>query len=492
MSCIRSLLAAIVIALVSGAASPAADPPAQQDGPAAASPPVAVGVDERIELLTMLARLAGFREYTMENASSPYSAAADAHFAPHKDHAAVRMLIELKREHGVSYDAIPSLAMHLGPLPKLLERIPFSQDPPRLDARWGGTRARVFLDLLRRFAHESGAAEFFASQAPFYREAESRLSERLSQSKARAWFDDFFGVKAGASYKAIPGLLCGGGNYGVGVQFIDGTPEEVTPVLGCWIWDDKGFPIFGEGYLPLLVHELCHTYSNPFVDRFETDLHEAGEKIFLANRKSMERQGYGSWKTVMYETLVRACVVRCRQVTEGDVAGREQADEERRRSFAWVPAISELLAQYDADREQYPTFDTFMPRIINMLNEYAAHLEIAVAGEPHVTSLSPPNGALDVDPSVTVMTIRFDRPMRDGSWSIVGRKEDQPEVTGQPSFDESHRVLTVPIRLAPGREYRFFLNSDRFQGFVSEEGVALKSVEVRFWTRPAPDGTLGP
>src|SRR5262245_59601325 len=76
-----------------------------------------VHVDPRVELLTGLARLAGFREFTMESSDSPYARRFDAHFAPSREHAAVTELRRLRAKSGVSYDAIPSFAVHVGELP---------------------------------------------------------------------------------------------------------------------------------------------------------------------------------------------------------------------------------------------------------------------------------------------------------------------------------------------------------------------------------------
>ncbi|MCC6406474.1 MAG: DUF4932 domain-containing protein [Planctomycetes bacterium] len=459
--------------------------PARSQAPS--EPPVRaldVRVDPRIELIAAVARLAGFSEYRMANSASPYSARVDAHFARWADHPVVASLQRLRAERGVSYDALPSLAVHLGPLPELVERIPFDRAPERLDARWGGVGARPFLAELRDFVAQSHAAEFFAGERELYAKTEARLAETLSTSRALPWFDAFFGVKQGASYVAIPGLLCGGGNFGVGVRFDDGTPEEVLPVFGCWSFDADGVPKFDRSYLPLCVHELAHTYTNPFVDRFAKELTAAGDRLHASCATKMQRQGYGNGRTLLYESLVRASVVRCRLATEGEAAAKQQAAEERARHFRWVPELAELYGEYERDRERYPTFEAFMPRIVEFFERIAKDAKSEGEGAPKLVSIEPASGAQDVDPSATVMTIRFDRPMRDRSWSIVGAKRDTPEISGELAYDAERKVLTVPIRLEAGRTYRFSLNSDTKRGFVGADGVPLEPIEVTFTTRP--------
>ncbi len=455
----------------------------QSPGAEAARAPFEVHVDERVELLTTVARLAGFDEFNRENSKSPYSAALEKYFAPFATHAAVEELKKLRATRGVSFDAVPSFAVHIGELPELVERIPFDSKPERFDVRWGGAGARPFLVALRDFAAQSKASEFFASQRAFYAQVEERLSARLSQSKAPPWFDTFFGVKRGAKCTPIPGLLCGGGNFGMGVRFPDGRPEEITPVLGCWSFDAQGVPVFDESYLPLFIHELCHTYTNPFVDRFEKELAPAGERLFSTCKPTMTRQAYGTWKTMLYESLVRASVVRCRLETEGKDRAREQANDEVSRGFKWTPELALLLGDFSADRATYPGFESFMPKVVAFFDAHSVKAAETYARTPKVESTLPMNEDQDVDPATKAIVIRFDRPMTDQSWSIVGKAEDQPKFGGTPSYDESKRVLTLAVTLEPGRSYKIQLNSATKQAFKSAEGVSLEPYVLRFSTR---------
>jgi hypothetical protein len=41
----------------------------------------------------------------------------------------------------------------------------------------------------------------------------------------------------------------------------------------------------------------------------------------------------------------------------------------------------------------------------------------------------------------------------------------------------------VPIKLQPGKTYRFWLNQGRFMSFVSADGTPLEPLEVTFHTR---------
>lgn len=474
------MLPAVLTLALAGCLAPAGPP--TQEPPA--RPGLRVEVRPQVELVTLAARLAGFEEFSMANSRSPYASAIEAHFAHLAEHPALEHLRTLRRERGVSYDALPSLAVHLGPLPELAELVPFDAAPERLDVRWGD-QARVFVEHLRDFARQGRAEEFFGAQRPFYAEVEQRLRARLLTSPALPWFDSFFGQRPGARYVAIAGLLCGGGNYGVGVRHAGNVGEEITPVFGCWSFDAEGVPVFDGAYLPTFVHELCHSYTNPIVDRHLALLEPLGRRLFAARSAQMQRQAYTNGRTVLYETFVRACVVRCRADTEGAQGGVEQARYETQRHFTWVPALAEALREYQADRERYPTLDAFVPRLAQVLEAELPALEASRPPAPLLIASSPEDGALAVDPALTELTFTFDRPMRDQAWSVVGATNDLPEITGSPRYDSARLILTLPVRLEPGRTYRVGLNSAAYQAFQSQEGVPLEPRVVTFTTADA-------
>ena len=451
----------------------------------AQTPPVAIAatVHEPLELLCVAARFAGYPEYQPHRREPAYGRDVAAHFAGGKAHALVERLRALRQRHGIGYDAVAGLAVHLGPLPDLAPRTPLAPRPAMLDARWDGADPDGVRALLVDFAQSTDAATFFAGKRAFYAEAERRLAQRLAGSKALPWFDAFFGARAGASCVAVVGLQCGGHNYGVSVQHADGAPDALRPVFGCWRFDGDGVPEFGPELLPLFVHELCHGYTNPVVERHFARLQDAGDRLFAAKATAMRRQAYANGRTVLCETFVRACVIRCVYDTEGEPAARKQAAQEAREHFPWAAELAAQLGDYQRDRAKYPTFDDFVPQIAAALDAIAAKLTAAAEHAPRLVTMTPANGATDVDPATTTLTFTFDRPMRDQSWSIVGAPADTPKITGKPAYDAARTVLTLPVQLTPGRTYRFRLNSPDKQGFQGADGTPLAPVEVTLGTR---------
>ncbi|MHC4211722.1 MAG: DUF4932 domain-containing protein, partial [Planctomycetota bacterium] len=416
------------------------------------------------------------------NSASLYSDDVEAHFGPFRKHAVVATARRLRQERGVSYDAVMSMAVHLKDTPGLAERVPFEPHPARLDRRWRLDEARRFLDEARDFVRASDFNGFVAAHRDFHAAAAARLRARIEKRAYIDWFDQFFGDRPQARFRASVGLLNGGGNYGVGVRFADGS-EEIAPVIGAYQFDNNGLPVFGKGIEDTIVHELCHSYTNPLIDAFADDLEPYGKAIYPSRAAVMERQAYGNWKTMMYESLVRACTVRWVLAHDGPAAAQKTVDYNRGRGFTWTGNLAGLLGEYERDRDEYPTLDTFMPQVVRFFETVAQRMEQQAADAPKVVWMNPPSGATDVDPKLTVITVVFDRAMNDRSWSVVGGGADFPQTTGPPSYDDEHRVFTLPVRLKPGWTYRFGLNSERFTSFQSADGIPLEPLQVTFTTR---------
>jgi hypothetical protein len=150
--------------------------------------------------------------------------------------------------------------------------------------------------------------------------------------------------------------------------------------------------------------------------------------------------------------------------------------------FTWVPDAAKALNDYLANKSQYATLRDYMPNWTSALEHTAKtrnrrHVEAAATrrNDAH-------DGDANVDPSTTTITLTFDRPMMDGSWSITGHKDDVPEITGKPTFDAA-KVLTIPVKLRAGRSYRIGLNSPTHSGFKSETGEPMIPRTLIFTTR---------
>jgi hypothetical protein len=183
---------------------------------------------------------------------------------------------------------------------------------------------------------------------------------------------------------------------------------------------------------------------------------------------------------------VRACEVRYAARYEGTAAARSSIAYQKGRGFLWTEELSNLLAQYEAHRDQYPTLEAFAPRLVDFFRNYSkgfAERQAALqAKRPKILWMTPTNGATQVNPSQTNLQVMFDRPMKAGSWALVGDPSQCPEGKDNPSYNAARTIWSVPVNLKPEFTYQFMLNSDGFDSFCSEEGVPLEPVAVTFTT----------
>lgn len=393
----------VLFATTMTAAAPPAPPAPPSTRPGSATP-CDVTVDGRVELICVLFRLAGNREYNWGRLTS-YREDVDRYFAPHREHDAVRHARRLAFRQGAGYDAPMSLAVHL--TPDLAERVPFDPRPDGLDTRLAPEPTRQFLAAARRFAADTKFDAFLRSHRDLYAVATERMSRTLADHARLQWFDAYFGPRdprsprdprhagtaegqggreggregareggpegGGARFHLVLGLLNGPCNYGARVAAPDG--DHLYSILGVWDEDDDGLPRFGKSVVPTVIHEFGHAYVNPVVDRHLDALRPAGEKLFARVEQTMRRQAYGQWETVMRESVLRACVVRYRFAVDGPLAGAAELAEQTLRGFTWVPALAQRLGEYEAHRDRYPTFDAFMPRVVDYFNDHAARLD---------------------------------------------------------------------------------------------------------------------
>jgi hypothetical protein len=482
------LLAIIITAAVALSQSPvvATESTNRASGQASpgSAPSLRVVVDPRVELLSLIFRLAGNREYNMARVKS-YADDAEQQFGKLRDHAVVKLAQELRGTHGVSYDAVMSMAVHLTDAERLQLKLPLQPWPEGLDQRWTAPDVSNFLAAARQFVKDSSFQGFIEQHRPLYQTTVARMETLMEKEAHLEWFDAYFGPRSQAGFTVALGLLNGGGCYGPHFRASDGR-EELYCVLGVWQTDKQGLPEFTRDALGTVVHEFCHSYANPLIARHQAELGASGDALFEHVAQRMRSQAYGSGHTLLCESLVRACTVRYLRQYEGEEAARRAIQTEKRNGFLWMQEMSDLLGEYEAHRQQYSTLEDFSPRLVAFFAQAAKTLPKTLtdsaAKRPKVVSMIPANGAQDVDPGLTAIQVVFDRPMADKSWSLVGGGPHCPETGKGAHYDAQRKTWTVPVTLKPDWSYEFMLNSETYDAFRSEEGVPLEPVFVTFKT----------
>lgn len=439
---------------------------------------VTASVDERVELTSIVARLADYEEYVNDQFKN-YAADVDRHFAKYKHHPAVEFARSVRESDGVSFNAIASFAVHLKP--DLTPKIAFTDNFP--DPRLGKENSEKFARLLKAFYKDAECSAFFSSHGEMYKLAAARM-QKIVDKVDFSWYRKFYGEDPKGSLDLWVALLNGQMNFGQKVIFPNGR-EEMFALIGTSNVDEKGIPVFTDSVLPTIIHEFNHSFINHLIDGHEKELKVSGEKIFGPVAEKMARIAYGDWKTVLLESVVRAAVIRyLTEHGETEKAAR-RLTEERNNGFLWVDELTVLLGTYSNSRLLYPTFRAFIPLLEGYFTDLSGRIESKVknfeALLPRVISIDAfANGAQDVDPKLSQITFTFDRALVGNAQSISYSNSDQYPIEKMIGYNSDRTKFTVQLALKPDREYDFTLTG---VAFLSPDGYPLQTYQVKFRTR---------
>lgn len=328
--------------------------------------PLRVAVDPRVELMSIIFRLAGNPEYCSGKVDS-YTSDVEKHFGQFPTHPAVKLAQKMREEHSVSYDACMSMAVHLTDTEECEERVPFDPWPENLDRRWTLDNAREFLAATRQFVKDTSFNEFITTHHSLYETTQLRMTDCLEKNAHMEWFDEYFGARPEANFTVALGLLNGPGNYGVRCRTADGK-EELYCILGVWMTDDKGLPVFDRSVIETVVHEFCHSYVNPLTAKYKTEI-EKYTKLYDPIADRMRSQAYPAWEICVNEHIVRALTTRYSYLKVSKEAGDASLKYQRQRGFFYVPALCESLKYCENNRDKYKTLAEFYPELIKVFED---------------------------------------------------------------------------------------------------------------------------
>jgi len=431
------------------------------------------GTDPRIEMMSILFRLAGNSEYHQCRIPA-YDKAIETYFVRYQNHQAV----ELARSLRTGFEGPMKMAVYLRDPDSLAELVPFDRAHLHLYEGWDPVKARNFLAAARQFCVDSKFADFVKSQQALYHNVDVRLQAALRDKGDLDWFRRFFASPQPALFVIVPGLANGAPSYAARVVD-DGGTQELYAIPGVQTVDTEGLPIFDAAWRLTMVHELAHMFTDPAAAKFAPQMEKSLRQIYTAAAEGMQRQSYNNWRTLLNQSLARAVGIEYVTEHDGPDAARMVIRQDQSRSFFWMPGLVKVLDSYRNSRDQFPTFESFMPRVV----EYFIGLAPGIQGlvdrvQPKVVSTSIAEGAQNVDPASKSIVVRFSMPM-----NRVGPGATAKAAGGR--FDTAGTVLTIPVMLEPERDYAIPIRWSGGQAFLSVNGVPLPSTVLRFRTGPA-------
>jgi len=327
-----------------------------------------VTTSPKVELMLALAMLAaptpGPGHYgTLDH---PIARAARARFASLADHPAVitvRRLfcVETDLASGFACDALTGFILSRGEPPAMAAHYPY---PESALARADGNATVLdsLVDQLRDFYHLSRFASFWEEQAQAYQAIERRIAGYAQEGWAGedvvAAMEGYFGERRTA-YVLVPTPMerpAGGTMTAMG--------ERDNYVFACFDGTvDKGW------ILHLLYHEFGHSFVNPPAGQHGA-LVQRYEALYTPLAEAMRPWGYVTWTIALNEHILRAQNCRLRRRFFGDAAAEARLSEEEAQGFRYIRALEAKLAEYEAQRDAYPTLVSFYPMLLTALDPF--------------------------------------------------------------------------------------------------------------------------
>ncbi|HYU27708.1 MAG TPA: DUF4932 domain-containing protein [Gemmatimonadales bacterium] len=466
--------------------------------------PLRIGVDRRVELITIIFKLAGSEEFNPTHLPQ-YSADIDQFFGPQRNHEAVTLARGLRERYGVSQSRVMAIPIRLTDPPELEERVPFDSV-----SGWPAPSAetRRFVEAARRFAIDSRANDFFAAHRALYDAVNGRIRPALERAVDLAWFSPYFGIPSDQIFVVVPLLVAAEGNYGPCVQPPNGL-RECYSIVGNTRPDSTGYPTYDAGMAGLLVHEFGHGFVNPLGFAHRAEFERSAPRVRALVADAMTWQSY-PWPSMVNESLDHATEARY-IAAHGDTAQlRAFYHDQLRGSWFWTEELANLYTQYEADRRTYPTFAAFMPRVIAYFDSLPARVPAMRrrydAQRPKIVSLSIANGSDSVDAGLKEIVIQFDRSVRDDGWSVLPvfgpngptlePQQTMPKILWRAmganrvpfelgkGLDSTGTTIHLGVALEPGHQYELQFGTPHGYGFRNvSDGVPLAPYVLRFKTR---------
>lgn len=322
----------------------------------AAGPTLQISVDPRTELLTTVQLLSA--EVALTPFPSPYILELYHYFHAFRQHPAVQTLRALMSQHPWP-DVYHYAVLCLSPPPDLAWQLPLAGTAT--GDLLGAALLEDWVVALRGFADQSQFARFYAQHQPYYLHLVDRVEKELRGRDLLGPLEAYYGMQLREYHLVLSPLLHQGG-FGPRLPVGDGDYLGYS-IVGPDAMGGQG-PTYSYTHLRTLVwHEFGHSFVNPLIAARREQL-QARVELFVPLQARMVEEGYPTWESCVNEHLIRAITARLLARAEGEEEGRRAAEAEARHGFAYVPALYELLGEYETRRDAYPSIPAFLPRLL--------------------------------------------------------------------------------------------------------------------------------
>ena len=455
--------------------------------PAAATVAAPFTVDERFELAGIAARLAGYYEYS-RGTIPEYDAAINGYFSPHRFHKLINHLKNIRVSNSIGYDAIPSATRLLVIKDGGISLNP-EADVKKLcenDPRWTEEAFARFVEYMDDFYRKTDFHRFFEENSALYRKGEELVNGFAEVDTS--WFRSFYGrpLKSPELYISF---VNGPSNYALTDS---GTVPGFGILMGLW-FDPNTVTLENIsvqqrcGFTDVIIHELCHNFTNPITGKYMKELAGASDIIFFEDDvcASMSEIAYGDPSIMTHEWLNNLCEMMYFREKgllypeEYGLIGSYESDAygysafvTAYKGFFWFNSTIELMDKFYGHRDKYPYFEDFMPEIVRFYKKFSKDImserEKYEALYPRITGFAVDSSAADT----VKLRFTFSVPMNPRYFdsriypSGYGGSDVQPPTGTVAVGFEGDRTFTVSFakgNFEKGRTYGGLVNGFGFR-----------------------------
>lgn len=318
---------------------------------------------ELIAIVQTISKYPTIFNFLMAKDSSDYKNDVTSYFEPFKDHPAVHMFDRLSMQpRMLNFSAPSNILLYTDEYLDLRKDI-------KLDdfviSRSGGIDSlKMFLKLLGDFACESSFNKFYLNHKEVYLNIIGNTVKNLGSTDYISELESFYGIKQ-KSYNIVLVPLYNFVGYGNSLLCLNGKREIYNTMGPERVINST--PFFGdENYLKYFIrHEFSHPFINPLTEKY-WDLIKGYSSSFDSIPEKARKYVCGDWQECINEFIIRAVTTQI-AYNEAEETGSKAYRIEKSNGVNYLDSLLQKIKSYQNNRNIYPTFESFYPKILESL-----------------------------------------------------------------------------------------------------------------------------
>lgn len=324
-------------------------------------------VKEEIELMSALARLAGYEEFRPDTGGS-YTNDIDSYLKKYRLHKAVEMMKNFRNTHKIEADDVMTLALQFECLGDHIVKLDTENNH---SISLNDKETSAFLDALNDFYRQSDFRKFFDQHSDVYANGILSFYNSVVSHIDPSWYSRFYGTQPNKDLHIVIGFASGG-NYYRATRTRQGGPEEIFSIM-YYAVDNNGRPLYDKSAVGTITEELCLSFIDIENKDVKTTLEKACENVHRYTRE--KPIAAVTDKSIMEESLAYASAIYYLIDNRSSKKSiRKAVDKGIERGFSWTPELIKRIYYYTENRKEFPTFASFYPEIIEFFKDHTANL----------------------------------------------------------------------------------------------------------------------